>query len=422
MDKNVAKQLIIENQHMIQDVSFIRRAIKFEQHCNYVLVGLRRAGKSYLLYQRVHELQEAGHKAEEILYFNFEDDRLDNLKLADLDEIKQAYEELYEHKPIFMLDEIQIVDGWEKFARRLADQKYQVYITGSNAKMLSSEISTTLGGRYMVQPVYPFSFAEYLHAKHIEVQKNWEFLPNAEIKRAFNLYLHDGGLPELCMIGNDFKRQWLGNLYNKIYFGDLVARYNVRNTIALKTLVRKIAESVKQPQSYNRLANLVSTVAGKVKQDTVADYVEHVTDTCLVFPIENIAAKLQEKISVRKYYFTDNGLLNLFLINADTSLLENIVAVFLHETCGEDLFYYNENIEVDFCLFERCEAIQVAYSVRDESTRERETKALVAYNSRFPGCKLTILTMDEEETIVKDGVQIEVKPVWKWMLKHSTNI
>ena len=123
MDKRIAKLLIAENQRMIQDVEMVKRSIAFESHSNYVLVGLRRAGKSYLLYQRAQELIASGHKPEEILYFNFEDDRLEKLQLSDLDLIKQAYEEMYEHQPIFMLDEIQIIDGWEKFARRLADQK-----------------------------------------------------------------------------------------------------------------------------------------------------------------------------------------------------------------------------------------------------------------------------------------------------------
>ena len=417
MDKRIAKLLIAENQRMIQGVELVRRKVSFESHSNYVLVGLRRAGKSYLLYQRAQDLIAEGHQPEEILYFTFEDDRLENLKLSDLDIIKQAYEEMYEHQPIFMLDEIQIIDGWEKFARRLADQKYRVYITGSNAKMLSSEISTTLGGRFMVQPVFPFSFQEYLQAKQVTLPKQWEYLQNSDIKRAFYEYFSMGGLPELAIIDNYFKREWLGNLYNKIYFGDLISRYSIRNPLAMKMLVRKLAESVKQPQSYNRLANLVSTVAGKVKQETIADYLEYIKDTCMIFSLENISAKLQERMSNKKYYFIDNGFLSLFLFDPETSLLENLVAIHLHEKFGEDLYYYNENIEVDFCLLENRQAIQVSYSIQDSSTYDREVKALLAYNKRFPGSKLSIITMDEELTIDKDDVTIEVVPVWKWILK-----
>ena len=373
MDKRIAKLLIAENQRMIQNVEMVKRNISFESHSNYVLVGLRRAGKSYLLYQRAQEMIAQGHLPEEILYFNFEDDRLENLQLSDLDAIKQAYEEMYGHQPIFMLDEIQIIDGWEKFARRLADQKYRVYITGSNAKMLSSEISTTLGGRYMVQPVFPFSFQEYLTAQHFSLPAQWEYLQNSDLKRAFLEYFHIGGLPELVIVDNQFKREWLGNLYNKIYFGDLITRYGIRNPLAMKTLIRKLSESVKQPQSYNRLANLVSTVAGKVKQETIVDYLRYIKDTCLIFSIENICAKLQDRMSNQKYYFIDNVFLSLFLFDPEASLLENLVAIHLHEKYGEDLFYYYDNVEVDFCLFEHQCAFQVSYSIKigRASCRER---------------------------------------------------
>ncbi len=417
MDKNIAKKLILENQQMVKELSFIRRNVEFEPHSCYVLVGLRRVGKSYMLYQRIHDLLQQGHSIEEILYFNFEDDRLADIQLSDLDLIKQAYEEIFEHKPIFMLDEIQLVDGWEKFARRLADHKYLVYITGSNAKMLSKEISTTLGGRYIVQNVFPFSFQEFLKSKDIQLEKQWEYLDNAHIKRAFNEYFHFGGLPELVLREEPFKRQWLGNLYNKIYFGDLISRYNIRNTAGLKALVRKLAESIKQPQSYNRLANIVSTVAGKVKQETIVDYLEYIKETCMIFSIENIEAKLQDKISNKKYYFIDNGILNLFLLDPETSLLENMVAIYLYETYGEDLYYYNDNIEVDFCLFEHGKAIQVSYSIQDDKTFERETKALLAYSKRFDCKELFIITMDEEKEINLDGNIIQIIPLWKMLLK-----
>mgnify|MGYP004465871987 FL=1 len=417
MDKNIAKKLILENQQMVKELSFIRRNVEFEPHSCYVLVGLRRVGKSYMLYQRIHDLLQQGHSIEEFLYFNFEDDRLTDIQLSDLDLIKQAYEEIFEHKPIFMLDEIQLVDGWEKFARRLADYKYLVYITGSNAKMLSKEISTTLGGRYIVQNVFPFSFQEFLKSKDIQLEKQWEYLDNAHIKRAFNEYFHFGGLPELVLREEPFKRQWLGNLYNKIYFGDLISRYNIRNTAGLKALVRKLAESIKQPQSYNRLANIVSTVAGKVKQETIVDYLEYIKETCMIFSIENIEAKLQDKISNKKYYFIDNGILNLFLLDPETSLLENMVAIYLYETYGEDLYYYNDNIEVDFCLFEHGKAIQVSYSIQDDKTFERETKALLAYSKRFDCKELFIITMDEEKEINLDGNIIQIIPLWKMLLK-----
>lgn len=154
MTKDLIKILIAEYQRYVTQVELVKRNVELQDGLNYVFVGLRHAGKSYLMFQHIAQLMEQGHKAEEILYFNFEDDRIDSLDISDLDLIKTCYEEMYDTRPIFFLDEIQLVDKWEKFARRLADQKYRVFITGSNAKMLSSEIATTLGGRYMIHEVF----------------------------------------------------------------------------------------------------------------------------------------------------------------------------------------------------------------------------------------------------------------------------
>ena len=157
MDKDLAKRLIVEYQEIVNNIELIERDIKVDYKGNNVFVGLRRAGKSYLLYQSIRQIIKSGHKIDEILFFNFEDDRIDGLNVGDLDTIKLAYEEIFDCKPIFFLDEIQIVEQWEKFARRLVDTGYQVFITGSNAKMLSKEIATTLGGRFYITEVFPFS-------------------------------------------------------------------------------------------------------------------------------------------------------------------------------------------------------------------------------------------------------------------------
>ena len=161
MDKELIKGLIAEYQQFVKSVSFVKRAVTLSDNFNYVFVGLRRVGKSYLMYQQIHHLIETGISPEEILFFNFEDERIAGMDTEHLDMIKRCYEEMYSHRPIFFLDEIQIVPHWEQFVRRLADQKYRVYVTGSNAKMLSKDIATTLGGRFMIQYVYPFSFREY---------------------------------------------------------------------------------------------------------------------------------------------------------------------------------------------------------------------------------------------------------------------
>lgn len=250
MTKDSIKYLISYYQDLVSGITFEMRQYELEPSANYVFVGLRRAGKSYLMYQHIHSLLAVGHSIEEILYFNFEDDRIDIFNVSELDLIKTCYEEMYGHRPIFFLDEIQNIKGWEKFARRLADTGYRVYITGSNAKMLSSEIATTLGGRYLIKNVYPFSFNEYLSFRKIDMaDKNAIYKYRSGIMRSFEEYFYGGGLPETLLMKD--KRSWISSLFNKIFFGDLVARHQIRNDFALKLMIRKLAESVKQPTSYN---------------------------------------------------------------------------------------------------------------------------------------------------------------------------
>lgn len=415
MTKDLIKYLISYYQDFVSKITFEERQYELEPNANYVFVGLRRAGKSYLMYQQIHHLLEQGHSLDEILYFNFEDDRIDALELADLDLIKLSYEEMYDSRPIFFLDEIQNIKGWEKFARRLADTGYRVYITGSNAKMLSSEIATTLGGRYLIKEIYPFSFREYLGFKRVNLNdRNAIYKYRNDIVKAYEEYFRDGGLPETLMMSD--KRSWISSLFNKIFFGDLVARHQVRNDFALRIMIRKLAESVKQPSSYNRIANIASTVGKKISVDTVIDYMTYLQESWLILPYENIATKLIDKESNRKYYFIDNGILNLFLIDPVTSLLENQVAIRLRQVYGDRVFFYNQNVEVDFVVYDEGLAFQVSYSLDDPDTEKREVDALLKLNKVLPMRQLTIITKDEERSIEVGDVNIHVVSVWKWML------
>lgn len=417
MTKDLIKVLISEYQHFVANVELTSRDIEFMEGQNYVLVGLRHAGKSYLMYQRIAEYISQGHSIEEILYFNFEDDRIDSLGIADLELIKNCYEEMYDHRPIFFLDEVQLVDGWEKFARRLADQKYHVYITGSNAKMLSSEIATTLGGRYIVQDVFPYSFVEYLKVHGIDItERNAEFKERKAIVKYADEYFHKGGLPETALMKNT--RQWLSGLFNKIFFGDLVARHSIRNDFALRVLVRKLAESIKQPISYSRMASIVSSAGKKLSTDSAIDYTQYMCESWMLLPYENIYGKLQDKEMNRKYYFIDNGILSLFLIDPNTSLLENIVAVNLRRKYGEECYFFNTpKAEVDFYVPEQGLAVQVSYSISDAETRKREVAGLMAIANYLNARDLVIVTKDDEETIDVMGKKIDVIPLWKWLLR-----
>ena len=415
MTKDLIKYLISYYQDFVSQVSFEKREYDLEANANYVFVGLRRAGKSYLMYQQIHHLMEQGHSIDEILYFNFEDDRIDSMDISDLDLIKCCYEEMYEHQPIFFLDEIQNIQGWEKFARRLADTGYRVYITGSNAKMLSSEIATTLGGRYLIKEIYPFSFREFLLFKRIDLSdKNVLYKSRNVIVKEYEEYFKNGGLPETLQMAD--KRAWISSLFNKIFFGDLVTRHQVRNDFALRIMIRKLAESVKQPTSFTRIASIASTVGKKISVDTVIDYMGYLQESWLILPFENIAAKLADKESNKKYYFIDNGVLNLFLIEPATSLLENQVGIRLRQLYGDQVYFYHKGIEVDFVVFDERLAFQVSYSLADPETEKREVDALLKLNKVLPMRKLLIVTKDEEREITKNGITIEVIPIWKWLL------
>ena len=417
INKDKVKEVILENQQFVQSAMLIRRNINIQPNFNYIFVGLRRAGKSYFLFQCIQDLLKEGHSIDEILYFNFEDDRLDGIELADLDQLLQCYAEMFNYKPFIFLDEIQNVEGWEKFARRLADNKYSVYVTGSNAKMLSKEMATVLGGRFLVQNVFPFSFEEYLSLNDIKVDEVSIIRDKNKIVREFEAYFYNGGLPELHYAQGAEKRMWLSNLYNKIYFGDLVSRYKIRNERAVKLLIKKIAESVKQPSSFTRLANIVSSSGSKVKAETVAEYLAYAEEAWLIFHVENLFAKLAERESVKKYYITDNGILNLFLIDPNTSLLENLVAVTLLRKGSEFYFYRSQDCEVDFVIPEEKVAIQVCYNLSDDETRNREFSALYSISRRYQIEKCLIISKDTEETFSYNELEIKVIPAWKWILE-----
>lgn len=421
MNKDVFKTLIKEGQEELLEVELNRRHFEFEEQGRYVLVGVRQAGKSYLLYQRAKMMLEAGHDISEMVYINFDDERLFGMTAEDFDLILQAYGTMYESKPVLFFDEIQNIEGWEHFARRLANQKYLVFITGSNAKMLSRDIATVLGARYFDEKVFPYSFQEFLVAKGVTRNKDWEYSKQRnEIQRLFADYFQWGGFPELFLYRN--KRHWLNGLYEKIILGDVIQRNNIKNDHALRLAVKRLAENVKQPIAYNRLANLVKSTGVSTNTASMIDYVRYVKEACLMFTLDNYASKFVEKETIKKHYFVDNGMLSIFLDDADTSLLENLCAITLHKHYNRDddsprLYYYNRNIEVDFYIPDEHIAIQASYNINDETTRKREVNALVQLNALEPLKQALIITYDHEEQIELEGLTISVVPAWKWLMR-----
>lgn len=427
MDKQLLKQILRENQLEVERYVVEPRELKFDNFPCRVLVGVRRAGKSYMLYHHIQQMLAEGHKWDEILYMDFEDERLENFGTEDFNKLLECHQEMYGKRPMLFLDEIQNIGYWHKFARRMADSKHTIFITGSNAKMLSGEVNTTLGGRFMIAEVYPYSFHEFLTVHQVPTGEI-DLLTTegrAKVVHFFDEYLHYGGLPAAALL--PAKRNYLSSVYQKIYMGDIIARNKITNVAGIRVLVRKMAESVCRPISYNRINNLLSSVGGKLSLATTIKYVNYCEEAWLLLRLKNYASSLVDKESNCKYYFIDTGILGLFLIDKDTMLLENLVALQLFRIYGHDIdservFFYLDNYEVDFYIPEDELAIQVAYSLHDEDTRKRETEALLKLPNRLPCNRRLLLTYDEEDTIADKFGVIEVMPVWKWILSNSKKI
>ena len=423
VDKLVLKQIIQNSREEIEQYRIVHRNVETDGFNCCLFVGVRRAGKSFVLYEKIQHMLGEGHSWNEILYMNFEDDRLGGLELNDLDTILECHMEMGgTPKPALFLDEIQNIDGWEKFARRVADSKYMVWITGSNAKMLSKEMMKALGGRYIPIEVYPFSFAEYLHWADIsfDEQSLLSTRNRVKLKQAYDVYFKWGGLPE--SLGLPVKRNYISSVYQKIYLGDICARNKISNPNLLRLLVKKMAAGVKQPVSYSRLAQVLSSVGGKITVPTTSSYIGYSEDAWLILRLHNIASAFSEKETNCKYYFVDNGILSILLIDPDTTLLENLVALQLfriygHDPDNERVFFYNSNVEVDFYVPEDELAIQVSFSIsKDKDAWDREVGALKKLPKVLSCRRRIILTFDEAQTIEDEYGTIEVIPCWKWLL------
>lgn len=420
MNRDTLKQIMIDQKETYLNNTIITRQYLLEENVNYCFVGIRRTGKSYLMYQQIKQLESKGVPLSQIVYVNFEDERLLEIKVTDLNTILEIGLEMSgsANKPYLFLDEIQNINGWEKFVRRIADMKYRINITGSNGKMLSSEIASTLGGRFIIMNVYPYSFTEYLTANHRE--KNYldviSTQDRADVLSLYNEYVTFGAFPELVDIKN--KRAFLSSIYQTIYLGDIITRNKISNDFAIKLILKKIAESVTKPLSFSRLTNILKSTGMAIGKQTVINYVGYMTDSYLLFTLQNYAAKLVDKETSPKYYFMDTGLLGLMLLDSKSAQLENLVAIELIRRYGvENVFFFENNVEIDFYIPSESLAIQVSLQVLDDiDTKERETRAFAKLNNFIPDSKCILITNSEETNLEYDGIDIEVIPIWKWLL------
>lgn len=427
--KNLFKQLIVDF-HASPIRPLVRRDIDLPLDIEKIIVvtGMRRAGKTSLLLHAIQTLRQTIDN-KRILYLNFEDERL-RLGTKDLDLILQAYRELYPDLDLsqcyFFFDEIQEVDGWEKFIRRLDDSiSRHLYLTGSNARLLSSEIATSLRGRCLSYEVFPLSFNEFLRFQQIEpdsVSSRGRALMAAEFER----YLTEGGFPELVQIKSaDIRRKILQDYFDVMMFRDLIERYQESNIPALKYFLKRLLESVSSPLSIAKIHNEMKTAGFKVGKNTLHDYLA--MSEAVYFSI--IASKydpsiVRQTMAEKKVYLIDNGFLTQlsFRYQQDHGkLLENLIAVSLRRH-QPHLQFIKGVQECDFVLSSPAGLIplQVAYDISHPDTRERELKGLIKA-AQFLKVEAGILvTLNEEQVIEQQGIRIQIQPAWQFLSVDRT--
>ena len=372
-----------------------------------IISGVRRCGKSTLLKQIINE--NPGY------YLNFDDDRLINFSVNDFQKLAEVFLELYGERKYYYLDEIQNIKGWELFARRLREEEKKLYVTGSNATMLSKELGTRLTGRYLQITLYPFSFHEFIQYKKVPVHKldNFTTEEKSHLKAAFSQYITLGGFPEYLLTENV---EYLRTLYNNIIYRDVLARYNITNDKSVKELMYQIASNTAKEFSYNSLKNTLRLGSST----TIKDYISYIENSYLLMQIPKFSYSTKSQIYANKKIFmidTAMAILNGFRISGDMGrLLENMVCIQLKRN-NHELFYFRNRFECDFITKKNnsYQAIQVCYELNDNN-RTREINGLVEAMDKLNLKKGEILTIDQEEELVQDDRQIKIVPAYKWFL------
>jgi len=389
------------------------------------LIGVRRSGKSSILFDLINRLR-ASVARENIIYLNFEDDRLFPLRLEHLDLILEGFYELYpakrDEKIYLFLDEVQVVEGWELYIRRIYDTlNVGIFVTGSSAKLLSSEIATSLRGRTISFEIFPFSFAEYLKARDIQINlsssKSLSF-----IKNALASYLVDGGFAETIHEDSFISRKILSDYLELIVFKDIAERHNITNTALLKNLNKYCFTNISTLLSFTKLYNEFKSQGFKLSKDTIFNYMAYLEDAYALFtvPIYRNSIK-EEQRNPKKIYAIDNGFKKIYdyAITDDMGkLYENIVFLHLRRQTKE-VYYFKQNQEVDFYakLDSKAVLVNVSYEIRDEKTRKRELDGLLEAMEYFHQDTAYLITKDEDSVVEMDGKKVYIVPLYKYLIE-----
>ena len=400
-----------------QTAVFLKKDKGFEREINFkeyirskqiiVISGVRRSGKSTLL-------KQMSLKIPQFYYVNFDDERLINFTVEDFNKLIIIWKKKFQSEYIF-IDEIQNIDNWERFVRRVHDEGYKLFITGSNAKLLSSELSTHLTGRYKKIELFPFSFKELVGYSKVNISDSPTSETKAKVLKLFDDYLIHGGFPEYIKYKDN---EYLKRTYEDIIYRDIITRFGIKEVRSFRELTNYIFTNFTKEASYNTLKNIL----GIKTTMSVRNYVGFLEESYLIFELFKYDFSLKKQyISDKKLYVIDNGMRNAtaFYFSEDRGrLLENLIYIELKRR-GGNLYYFKDKSECDFLIQEKnniVQALQVTQKI-DKTNEKREFDGLINALDRLNIKDGLILTENQNEIRTVNSHKIVIKPIWQWLLK-----
>ena len=397
------------------------------------ILGVRRCGKTYYMFQLISELINSGIPKSNILYINLDDDRLHPLNGDELQLLIETFNEFHEdsenYKLYLFLDEIQNMPDWEKWAKSTYDKNgnIKIVVSGSNASLLSHDISTLLTGRHITTRLFPFSFSEFLdhHGMKYRLKTLQYSKKKTSVKKLFNEYLENGGFPEVIYYPGLGQRELLQSYFDDIIFRDIISRFNIRNPQVFKQLSIFCISNIAKPHTFNSLRRLFANYTS-LSTDAIINYLSYLEDAFLLFSVSHYDHSMKKQINKpKKLYCIDTGMINAVSFRFSDNLgqlYENLVFLQLKRS-NHEMYYWQsaKGYEVDFVIKEGLKAsqlIQVCFDVSDAETRSREVRGLVEGLNYFDLPKGTIITSDFFHEEIVDGKVLRYVPLWYWLLEN----
>lgn len=396
-----------------------------------VCIGVRRCGKSTLLYQLMQQLEKKGVSRQNILYINFFDDRLHELRHDGLNAIIETYFSLFPEKKntekvYCFFDEIQVVPGWESFIDRIIrTEKCQVYITGSSAHMLSKEIATQMRGRALTWELFPFSFREFLSYRKIDGDNPMSTKRRLLVQKVFESFWETGAFPEVAALEKPLRVKTHQEYFTTVLFRDIIERHDISHPRAITELAYWLVDHAASLYSVNNLTGYLKSLGYNAPKSSVSDYLKWFEDAYFLFTVRLFdASRTRSNSNPKKIYCIDHSMAasvsSGILLNSG-HLLENMVFTALRRLSAEIFYYKTKNgREVDFIVQTQDRSrmlVQVCESLDNDRTRKREVSALNEAMDELDLNFATIVTRNSEETILVDKKTIAVVPIWRFLLE-----